>query len=279
MKNIERISIALGLVLAVIALAGAPVASAQTSTLVCLPMTSVVAPGANVTFIANGAVGPFTFSGGAVAATTTSSNTFTTSFGSTGTQSFTVSANGQVATCSVNVQPASSGTVACILPAGNIVAGVPATFSASGGNGTYVWSATDLNITNPSGTTFTATYTTPGIHSLNATSNGQVGTCNFIVQPSVPGTTSPVSCSAVASTITLGQTASFNASGGNGAYVWSAPDLQISNPAGSGFNANWTSSGLHTMTVTSNGQSATCSVTILPLTTPGLPNTGFAPAQ
>jgi heme exporter protein D len=285
MKNTERITIALSLAIAVVAfMTGAPITSAQTTTLTCLPATSTVAPGTNVTFLVNGSanLGPLTFSGGGITTTTTTTPTFTTSFPNSGINTFTVTAGGQAANCSVNVQPTASGAVACVLPTSSIVAGTSATFSAIGGNGTFAWSASDLNISNPAGTTFSATYTTPGIHTLNVSSNGQVASCSFDVLPAaVTGTPSPtpVSCRAISPTVTVGQTASFTAAGGNGVYVWSASDLNISNPTGTGFSANYAGAGLHTLTVTSNGQSATCSVTVLPLSTPGLPNTGFAPAQ
>ena len=90
-----------------------------------------------------------------------------------------------------------------------------------------------------------------------------------------------LSCAPSVQSVMLGQSASFTASGGNGSYVWSSPDLTISNPTGSGFTANYASIGVKTMTVSSAGASATCTVDVLPVgtvpatpSTPGLPNTG-----
>lgn len=167
--------------------------------------------------------------------------------------------------------------VSCSVAPSSVRANQAAIFTAAGGNGTYSWSGTNLNVTNAAGTQFAVSYPNPGVYAITVTSAGLSATCNMTV---VAAPTPSLTCSPGTQNVTLGQTASFTASGGNGSYTWSSPDLSISNPTGSGFSASYASTGLKTLTVTSAGVSDTCEVNVLPNTnpvtpvTPGLPNTG-----
>lgn len=278
MNNTKKIYLALGLIAAVVAFGASP-ALAQTA-LVCTPGVSVTTPGAAVNFFITGGAGPFTISGPGITATTTTSTVFTTSFSSPGAQSFSVTSGGQAATCSVIVAAAGTTPVVCIPPAGAVLVGQSAVFTAAGGTGTFTWSAPDLTISNPNGTTFTASYTTPGIHQVTVRdSAGQAATCSLNVLPTSIGTPAPLICSPSAQSALVGQQVTFNASGGTGIYAWSATDLTITNPAGSTFRATYGTPGLHVVTLTSGTQSTTCSVNVTPVSVPGLPDTGFAPAN
>ncbi|MDP2648788.1 MAG: hypothetical protein Q8P19_02710 [bacterium] len=154
-----------------------------------------------------------------------------------------------------------------------------AIMTAAGGNGTYAWSGTNLSITNAVGTQFAVSYPNPGVYTVTVTSAGLTANCSFTV---VAATTGALACSPAAQNVTLGQTAFFTATGGNGTYAWSSPDLTITNAGGSGFSASYASTGLKTLTVTSAGVTDTCAVNVLPSgavivtppVTPGLPNTG-----
>lgn len=152
-----------------------------------------------------------------------------------------------------------------------------ATFTATGGNGSYLWSGPNLNITNSAGTQFAVSYPNPGTYPITVTSAGLSATCNMTVV--AVSSTGAVACSPSVQTTNLGQSSSFSATGGNGTYVWSSPDLSISNPSGSGFSANFASTGLKTITVSSAGGSSICTVNVVstgttPPVIPGLPNTG-----
>ena len=153
-----------------------------------------------------------------------------------------------------------------------------AIFTASGGNGTYIWSGTNLDVSNASGNSFAVSYPNVGVYAITVQSAGLSATCNFSV---VASTSSVLVCSPGTQNVTLGQTANFTATGGSGAYTWSAPDLDIANANGSGFSASYASTGLKTLTVTSNGVSDTCAVNVLagtftPPVTPSLPATGVS---
>jgi hypothetical protein len=91
--------------------------------------------------------------------------------------------------------------------------------------------------------------------------------------------TNALSCFPAVQNVVLGQTANVSATGGDGTYVWSSPDLSIANPNGSGFSASYASIGVKTLTVTSGGLITTCAVNVLAnspvvTVTPSLPNTG-----
>jgi len=153
-----------------------------------------------------------------------------------------------------------------------------AILTASGGNGIYQWSGTNLNITNSAGSQFAVSYPNPGVYTITVTSAGLNASCSFTV---VAATTGTLTCSPASQNVTLGQTATYAATGGNGTYAWSSPDLTITNASGSGFSASYASTGLKTLTVTSAGNTATCftnvlqgAVVIPPPVVPGLPNTG-----
>ncbi len=172
--------------------------------------------------------------------------------------------------------------VTCTVANSSVSTNQPTIITASGGNGTYAWSGTNLTATNATGNQFAVSYPTVGTYTVNVTSGGQTGSCtvNVTTTPSA-GT---LMCSPAVQTVMLGTAASVSATGGNGTYAWSASDLSISNPGGSGFSANYASAGLHTLTVTSNGATANCSINVIansnggttvpPVTTPGLPDTG-----
>ncbi len=169
----------------------------------------------------------------------------------------------------------------CTSPTATVNQNQAIVLTATGGNGTYVWSGTNLNITNAVGTQFAVSYPAAGNYTVTVSSAGLSAACNFTVV--APATTGALACAPAAQSVVLGQTASVSASGGNGAYVWSSPDISIANPNGSGFSASYASTGLKTLTVTSGGATAICAVNVLggttppvvtPPVTPGLPNTG-----
>ena len=176
---------------------------------------------------------------------------------------------------------AQSVPLSCTVGTTSVAANQAAIVTAAGGNGTYVWSGTNLNVTNVSGTQFAVSYPNAGTYTVIVTSAGQSATCNVTV--TAAPTSGSLVCSPAVQNVNLGATASVSATGGTGSYTWSSPDLTIANPSGSGFSANYASAGLKTLTVTSGGSSTTCAINVLagtgtpvpPVTpTPGLPETG-----
>lgn len=169
--------------------------------------------------------------------------------------------------------------VSCSTVTSTVLPNQAVVFTAVGGNGSYVWSGTNLNITNAVGSKFAVSYPNAGVYTILVSSGGFSGSCSMTV--SGTPTTGALACSPSVQNVSLGQTASVTATGGNSSYTWSSPDLSISNPNGSGFSASYASTGLKTLTVTSGGNVDTCQINVLanapvvtPPVTPGLPSTG-----
>jgi hypothetical protein len=281
----KKVFVALSIAASLLAIGAAPALGQTTGALTCTPVTSTIGAGQSIAFLVGGGNGIFSFNGTGISPLTTTSTVFTASFPTSGAQSFTVTSNGQSVGCNVTVTAAGTTPLTCVNPVGTVIAGTPATFGVAGGNGTFSWSSPGLSIANPTGTSFTANFSTAGIHTVSVVSGTETSTCAVNVLPAAstgtPGDTTPGAtlCSPVTQTATVGQTVTFTATGGNGAYVWSATDLSLVNPTGAGFRATYGASGTHIVTVTSNGRSSSCTINVLPLSAPGFPNTGFAPAN
>src|SRR5690606_22488795 len=71
-------------------------------------------------------------------------------------------------------------------------------------------------------------------------------------------------------TVSVGQTASFEGSGGNGTYSWSAPGGSPSSGNGYTFSTSYSTAGTKTVTVSSGGSSRTCSVNVTGSQTPSV---------
>ena len=174
---------------------------------------------------------------------------------------------------------AQTPAVSCSVSSASVLPNQAAIFTAAGGSGSYVWSGTNLSITNATGNQFAVSYPDPGVYPITVTSAGQSATCIMTVAGTVAS--GALICSPAVQNVTLGQNATFAATGGTGTYIWSSPDLTITNSGGTGFIASYASTGLKTMSVSSGGVSTTCLVNVLagaPLPPvvipPGLPETG-----
>lgn len=84
------------------------------------------------------------------------------------------------------------GTLTCSPNPATTVAGQPITLTARGGDGSYTWSGTNLQVTNPFGTGFTVRYNQAGTYNVTVRSNNQIASCAVIVTGgSVLGTSFP----------------------------------------------------------------------------------------
>ncbi len=172
-----------------------------------------------------------------------------------------------------------TGTLFCTTNTPQVGINQTAVFTATGGTGSYSWSGDNLNVTNPTGSQFSVSYPTVGTYIIHVMSGGQLAGCALTVTSSNSSSSSNgLSCTPANQTVSLGQTAYISASGGTCTYTWSAPGLTINNPYGTGFNANFATAGVKTISVTSGASTAACVVNVLANagtpSTPGLPNTG-----
>jgi hypothetical protein len=75
-------------------------------------------------------------------------------------------------------------------------------------------------------------------------------------------TVTPLTCSVNAASVNVNQAAIVTATGGNGSYYWSGPNLDVTNSGGSQFAVSYPNAGTYPITVASAGQTATCNVSV-----------------
>jgi uncharacterized repeat protein (TIGR01451 family) len=135
-------------------------------------------------------------------------------------------------------------------------------FNATGGNGSYTWSAPSGSPVSGSGSNFSTSYGTAGNYSVNVSSGSNNAVCGVHVNP--PQVQQLICNPNTTQTANVNQSVYFNAIGGNGQYTWSAPNGSIQSGSSSSFNTSYNFGGFQTVTVRSgDGQQATCSVNVI----------------
>lgn len=154
-------------------------------TLACTPPSQTATVGSPVTFQTVGtAPGPYTWTATGGNTPTANGTTFTTAYATPGTYSVTVT-NGVITSqpCTVNVPVP---TLVCTPPTQTAQIGQTAAFSASGGTGTYTWSAPGASTTSGGGANFSTTYAAAGTYIATVTSGSQTANCAVNVPPPAP---------------------------------------------------------------------------------------------
>ncbi|MES2154331.1 MAG: PKD domain-containing protein [bacterium] len=145
--------------------------------------------------------------------------------------------------------------------------------TGAAGDGSFSWSGGGSPATQASGTgTFTTQWPGAGTFTITVTSASQTGTCTVTVTlPLVPN------CSASPTSVITGQNTVFTGGGGTGTYSWSGGGTPATQTAGTGtFTTQYSTAGTKTVTVTSNAQTGTCTVTV---SLPGPPTCSALPAN
>lgn len=229
------------------------------SAIICSPISQTVnvnqtayfsaSGGGNYTWIANGGVQTYG-----------SGQSFNTSFTSPGNYSVVVSSNGQNASCNIQVNSISQGSLICSPSSQSVAANQVASFSASGGSGSYTWYAPNSSQASGSGSYFHTSYSQSvfGSQTVIVSSGSQTANCNVQIT-SVPQS---LICSPANQSVNTNQTANFTASGGSGSYTWSASNGSPSTGNGVFFSTSFVSAGNYSVIVQSGGQSQTCNITV-----------------
>lgn len=222
---------------------------------VCSPPTQTVGVNQPANMTATAGDGNYSWSAPGGSITTGTGATFSTSYAAPGSYSVTLSSGGQSSTCQV-VVPA---PLLCAPPNQTVAIGAPANMSATGGTGTYSWSAPGGSTPSGAGSSFSTSYAGAGSYTVTVTSGGETATCNVSV-PQAP----PLVCTPPNQTVAVGILANMGATGGTGSYSWSAPGGSNPTGVGASFSTSYASSGGYVVTVTSGAETATCSVTVPP---------------
>jgi len=228
-----------------------------TPTLTCSPPTQTINSGDSATFSASGGTGSYSWTGGESPQTGTGSNFSSTFYGS-GNRTVTVASGNQTATCAVTINEVIP-TLTCSPPTQTINSGDSATFSASGGTGSYLWTGGESPQTG-TGSIFSSSFYGSGNRTVTVTSGSQSAFCSVYIQQT---NYYSLSCSPQHQNVEIDQWVDFSATGGDGEYSWSAS--QSASPThgnNSNFQTRFSQSGYKTVTVYSGGQSAQCRVSI-----------------
>ena len=187
-KKYARLSLATAI--AVMAMSFGSIGLAQTPPVACSVGMSTVNTNQAAILTASGGNGVYAWSGTNLNITNSAGTQFAVSYPTPGTYTVIVTSAGQSATCNVAVVAASAGSLVCSPATQNVTLGQTAAVTATGGTGTYVWSAPGLNIINPNGSGFSASYASTGLKTLIVTSGGVSDTCavNVLAGAYVPPT-------------------------------------------------------------------------------------------
>ena len=140
-----------------------------------------------------------------------------------------------------------------------------ANLSASGGNGTYNWSAFGGSPSSGSGGSFATSYSVSGLRTVTVTSGGQSAQCTVNVQHTI---VPPPTCAPAVQDANVGDSVNFTATGGDGTFTWNAPGADITSGSGDVFDTSYSVSGTRFVTVTSAGRTAQCRVNVHTVQTP-----------
>ncbi len=228
----------------------------QTNPVVCVPSSRTTTPNVSVIFSASGGNGSYSWSAPNGSPSTGSQQTFSVRYPNTGTYNVTVTSAGQSATCTVIVNPIVITPDLVCVPAVQIAdINQLVSFSVNGTTTTANWSAPTGNPAAGTGTTFSTRYTTSGNKTVTVTSGSRSATCAVFIRD-VAG----VVCAPKTQTVNINQVAFLNATGGNDTYVWSAPNGTPATGSNQSFSTRYSAAGTYTVTVTSAGQSDSCTV-------------------
>lgn len=163
-----------------------------------------------------------------------------------------------------------------------VIVGQSAAITATGGTGSFAWTAPGGTPGSATGSPFSVSYATPGFKTVTVASGGNQAAC--VVTVTAPATSNPPAspvCSPATQSVTSGTNAAVGGSGGTTPYTWSAPDGNPASGSGNSFSTLYSpvvtppSPASHTITMTDKtGQTATCSVAVncpIPVACPAPP--------
>lgn len=227
---------------------------------VCSPSTQTVQIGQNAYLSASGGSGSYGWSSPGGSPSAGVGSNYHVSYSTAGTKTVTVNSNGQTDQCHVTVQqPPSDPPVYCSPTTQTVGIGENANFTATGGNGSFSWTSSG-NPASGSGSSFHTSYSTAGTKTVTVTSGSRSAQCTVIVPPVVVG---DISCSPLNQNVNINETASLSASGGDGAFHWTASGGSPSTGNGQNFQTAYNSVGYKYVLVNDNsGHTAQCNVQV-----------------
>ncbi len=157
--------------------------------LTCSPVNQTASVNQNVSFSANGGTGSYSWSASGGNPSYGNGSGFNTSYSTSGSKVVTVTSGSQTANCYVNVTTVvPPQNLTCSPENQTVNVNQNANFSASGGSGTYYWSASGGNPVSGSSQNFSTSYSLAGNKIVTVTSGSQTAYCyvNVIGQAATP---------------------------------------------------------------------------------------------
>jgi uncharacterized repeat protein (TIGR01451 family) len=167
-----------------------------------------------------------------------------------------VTSGNQTKTCNVVVEDYPA--VACAPASQSVKLNQQASFVATGGNGSFAWTASQGAPTTGNGATFSASFNSTGSKQVVVTSNGKSATCNVTITEEPQN----LVCAPANQTVDIDQLASFVASGGNGSYAWVSSQGTPTSGSSATYATRYQSAGSKVVSVTSGNQTANCNVVV-----------------
>jgi len=228
------------------------------SGLVCAPGTQEIGEGQSASFSVVGGSGSYDWeSPGSDPPDTGTGSTYSAAYGTTGSYTVTVTSGALSDTCDVSVD----AILDCAPASQTVGVDQDASFTATGGSGTYSWSSPGSNAPNAgTGAAYTASYPASGAKTVTITSGTQSASCAVTVDPLLV-------CSPATQTVGVGRPASFTATGGQASKSWASPSGSPASGSGATYSTTYAGTGSYTVTLTSGPQTDTCAVTVEPALT------------
>ena len=246
-----------------------------TSTPVCAPKTQAALTGQAVSLSVAGGVAPYRWASAGGTPIDQGGSSFSVSYAAVGDKVVTVTdANEKSDTCAVTVTaPVVTTNPVCAPKTQSVTAGQAAAFTVTGGTAPYSWSSTG-STTVQTGTSYTVAYAAAGTQTVTVKdAANKTDTCAV----TITAATTQLTCSPAQQSATVGQNVTFTAAGGltSSPFYWTAPNGNPSSFTNSltsnTFTTTYAAPGSYVVTVTKEGMTATCAVTVSALaTTPAL---------
>ncbi len=223
---------------------------------VCTPATQTVKINQNANLVATGGNGTYAWTSTGGQPTSGTGSSYQTKYASSGNKTVVVTSAGKTANCKVVVEDYPE--LVCAPASQNVKLNQTASFVATGGNGTYTWTANGGQPAVGGGNTFSTSYSSTGSKQVKVESAGKIRTCNVVVTEEPQD----LVCAPANQNVDINQNTYFVATGGNGTYAWTSTGGQPTSGTGSSYQTKYASSGNKTVVVTSAGKTANCNVTV-----------------
>ena len=227
-----------------------------TPDLVCVPSSQTADINQVVYFSVSGATSTVTWSAPSGSPSTGSTTAFSTRYATSGNKIVTATSGNRTANCSVFIREVTPNVV-CAPQTQTVNINQFAFFNATGGNGTYSWTASGGNPTSGSTQSFSTRYASSGTYTVTVSSAGRIDSCTVYVQPTV---NLDVFCTPDYQDADLNENVTVSATGGTGSYSWFTSGGNPSTGNGPSLTTRYNTEGTKTITVTSGNRSDTCTV-------------------